>query len=168
MTTNKAIESSAARDQANDEWLQLTPGERFRISVSSAQTKGAYSVMEFVAHHNNGVPLHIHGNEEEHFIVLGGTLDLAVGNRRWHVAAGSCATAKRGEPHAWRNPADTPLHMLVVFSPGSIDAMFRACAGVNDVDKIVAIVAPYGTQLTGPPLGESDYSIYSPREDSGL
>ena len=168
MTSNKIIESSTASDQPNDTWLQVTPGERLRIRVASAQTMEAYSVIEIVADPHNGVPLHVHKNEEEHFIVLDGTLDIAVGNRRWDAAAGSCVTAKRGEPHAWCNPSDTSLRMLVVFSPGRIEGLFRAAAGVDDVDKIAAIAASYGTQLIGPPLHERVRSIYSPRKYSGL
>jgi mannose-6-phosphate isomerase-like protein (cupin superfamily) len=164
MTTNKTIESSTGRDQANDTCLQVTPGERLRIRVSSVQTMGAYSIIEVVADPHNGVPLHVHNKEEEHFIVLDGTLDIAVGNRRWEAAAGSCATVKRGEPHAWRNPSDTPLRMLVVFSPGNIEGLFRAAAGVDDVEEIAAIAGRYGTQLIGPPLHESVHSIYSPRK----
>ena len=161
MITNKIIASSIARDQANDTWLHVTPGERLRIRVSSAQTMGAYSIIEIVADPHSGVPLHIHNKEEEHFIVLDGTLDIAVGNRRWDAAAGSCVTVKRGEPHAWCNPSDTPLSMLVVFSPGRIEGLFKAAAGVGDVDKIAAIAARYGTHLIGPPLHERVHSIYS-------
>jgi mannose-6-phosphate isomerase-like protein (cupin superfamily) len=97
-----------------------------RIRVPSAQTMGAYSVIEIVADPGNGVPLHIHNKEEEHFIVLEGTLDIANGDRRWDAPAATNITVKRGVPHAWCNPSDTPLHMLVVFSPGQIDGLFRA------------------------------------------
>jgi mannose-6-phosphate isomerase-like protein (cupin superfamily) len=90
MKTSKTIESRSAHDQADGKWLQVTPGERLRIRVSSAQTMGSYSLIEIVADPHNGVPLHVHNKEEEHFIVLDGTLDIAVGNRRWDTAAGSC------------------------------------------------------------------------------
>ena len=168
MSSNKTIESSTAYEKADDTWLQVTPDEQLRIRVTAAQTMQAYSVIEIVADPHNGVPLHVHNNEEEHFIVLDGTLDIAVGNRRWDAAAGSCVTVKRGEPHAWCNPSDRPLHMLVVFSPGRIEGLFRAAAGVDDVDKIAAIAGRYGTQLIGPPLHERVHSIYSPRKYSGL
>jgi mannose-6-phosphate isomerase-like protein (cupin superfamily) len=168
MKTSKTIESRSAHDQADGKWLQVTPGERLRIRVSSAQTMGSYSLIEIVADPHNGVPLHVHNKEEEHFIVLDGTLDIAVGNRRWDTAAGSCVTVRRGEPHAWCNPSDMSLRMLVVFSPGHIEGLFRAAAGVDDVDKIAAIAARYGTQLIGPPLQERVHSIYSPRKYSGL
>ena len=162
MTTAKAAEVRLTPDQAHGEWLQVTPGERFRIRVASAQTMGAYSIIEIVADPGNGVPLHIHNKEEEHFMVLEGTLDIANGDRRWVAPAGTCVTVKRGVPHAWCNPSDTPLHMLVVFSPGQIDGLFRATAGVDDVDKITAIAARYGTKLVGPPLRGTAQSIHSP------
>ena len=149
------------------EWLQVTPGERFRIRVASSQTMGAYSVIEVVADPHNGVPLHIHSKEEEHFIVLEGTLDIAFGDRRWNAPAGSNVTVKKGVPHAWCNPTDTSLRIVVVFSPGQIDGLFKEAAGVSDVDRITAIASRYGTQLIGPPLRGTTRSIYSPPKRSG-
>jgi mannose-6-phosphate isomerase-like protein (cupin superfamily) len=164
MTSRKTSEVRSPPDQEGGEWLQVTSGERFRIRVPSAQTMGAYSVIEIIADPGNGVPLHLHSKEEEHFIVLEGALDIANGDHRRDVPAGTSVTVKRGVPHAWCNPSDAPLHMLVVFSPGHIDGLFRAAAGVDDVDRITAIAGRYGTQLVGPPLLNTARSIYSPRK----
>ena len=164
MAISKTAEVGEVRNQDDGEWLQVTPGERFKIRIASSQTMGSYAVIEIVADPHNGVPLHIHSKEEEHFIVLEGTLDIAVGDRRGDAPAGTSVTVKRGVPHAWCNPSEMPLHMLVVFSPGRIDGLFKAVAGVDDVDKITAIAARYGTQLIGPPLQETVRSIYSPRK----
>ena len=164
MTTPKTAEVRLTPDLDHGEWLQVTPGERFRIRVPSAQTMGAYSMIDIVADPGNGVPLHIHNREEEHFMVLEGTLDIANGDRRWDAPAGTSVTVRRGVPHAWCNPSDTPLRMLVVFSPGQIDGLFRATAGVDDVDKITAIAARYGTKLVGPPLRGTAHSIHSPQK----
>jgi mannose-6-phosphate isomerase-like protein (cupin superfamily) len=163
MMTMKTDEVHSIREQDRGEWLHVTPGERFKIRVPSAQTMGAYSVIEVVADPGNGVPLHIHNKEEEHFIVLEGTLDIANGDRRWDAPAGASVTVRRGVPHAWCNPSDPPLRMLVIFSPGQIDGLFRALAGVDDVDKITAIAARYGTKLIGPSLQGTMHSIYSPQ-----
>jgi len=108
--------------------------------------------------------MHIHSKEEEHFIVVEGTLDIANGNRRWDALAGTSVTVRRGVPHAWCNPSDTPLRMLVAFSPGQIDGLFKATAGVDDVDGITAIAARYGTKLVGPPLRGTAHSIHSPQK----
>jgi hypothetical protein len=86
MTTPKAAEVHFTPDQDRGHWLHVTPGERFKIRVSSAQTMGAYSVIEIVADPGNGVPLHIHNKEDEHFIVVESTLDIANGDRRWERA----------------------------------------------------------------------------------
>jgi mannose-6-phosphate isomerase-like protein (cupin superfamily) len=164
MTTPKNAEARLTPDLDRGDWQQVTPGERFKIRVSSAHTVGAYSVLEIVADPGNGVPLHVHSKEDEHFIVVEGTLDIANGDRRWDAPAGTSVTVRRGVPHAWCNSSDTPLRMLVVFSPGQIDGLFRATAGIDDVDKITAIAARYGTKLVGPPLQGTARSIHSPQK----
>ena len=164
MTTPKTARVHFTPDQDRGEWLQVTPGERFKIRVPSAHTMGAYSMIEIVADPGYGVPLHIHGKEDKHFIVVEGTLDIANGDRRWDAPAGTSVTVRRGVPHAWCNPSDTPLRMLVIFSPGQIDGLFRATAGVDDVDKITAIAARYGTKLVGPSLQGTVHSIHSPQK----
>src|SRR5260370_38605748 len=108
MAISKTAEVRAVRDPDNDEWLQVTPGERFKIRIASAQTMGAYALIEVVADPHNGVPLHIHSKEEEHFIVLEGTLDITVAARRWDVLAGPTVTVRRSVPHACCNPSQTP------------------------------------------------------------
>jgi mannose-6-phosphate isomerase-like protein (cupin superfamily) len=119
MAISKTAEVGEVRNQDDGEWLQVTPGERFKIRIASSQTMGAYAVIEIVADPHNGVPLHIHSKEEEHFIVLEGTLDIAAGDRRWDAPAGTSVTVKKGVPHAWCNPSETPLHMLVGFFAGT-------------------------------------------------
>ena len=158
----------AVRDPDDSEWLQIAPGRRCRIRVASAQTNGAYTMIEIVADPYTGAPLHIHSSEEEHFIVLEGTLDIAIGDRRWDAPAGTSVTVRRGLPHAWCNPSIMPLRLLAVFSPGRIEGLFRSAAGVRDIDKISAIAARYGTQLIGPSLQATARSIYSPRRYTGL
>ena len=158
----------AIRDQDDRDWLQIAPGRRFRIRVASSQTNGAYTMIEIVADPYTGVPLHIHNGEEEHFIVLEGTLDIALGDRRWDAPAGTSVTVRRGLPHAWCNPSIMPLRLLAVFSPGRIEGLFRSVAGIGDIDKISAIAARYGTQLFGPSLQAPARSICSPRRYTGL
>jgi len=146
--------------QRNDEWLQITPGERFRIRASVKETKGIYTALELIADPRNGVPMHIHQNEDEHFIVLEGSLHLANGDKRFDAPAGTTVTIKKGVPHAWCNLMDT--RMLVVFSSGNIEDLFKATAA-RESDDIEALAAQYGTLLVGPPLLEEIHTITSPR-----
>ena len=160
----KALKTSAEvlDQQCNDEWLQVTPGERFRIRTSAKETKGIYTMLELIADPRNGVPMHIHQNEDEHFVVLEGSLHVANGDKRFDAPAGTTVTIKKGVPHAWCNLMDAPLRMLVVFSPGNIEDLFKATAA-RESDDIAALAAKYGTLLVGPPLLEEIHSITSPR-----
>ena len=71
------------------EWLQTRPGERCLIRVSAADTHGAYSVVEIVADPGDGTPIHIHQNEDEHFIILEGMAHIAYGEKTFDAAAGT-------------------------------------------------------------------------------
>jgi mannose-6-phosphate isomerase-like protein (cupin superfamily) len=62
-----------APSNVESEWLETTPGERFKIQTSSSYTGGAYLMLEFEAAPRIGVPFHTHDNEEEHFIIVEGT-----------------------------------------------------------------------------------------------
>jgi len=91
MSNAKAFDRSAPQ-QSEDGWLQTTPGERFKIRIRAEETQAAYTMLEMVADPRNGVPMHIHKNEDEHFIVLEGTLHTANGDKRLDAPAGTSVT----------------------------------------------------------------------------
>ena len=57
-------------------------------------------MLEAVAAPRNGVPMHVHDNVEEHFIILEGKAFIANGDRKAEIAAGSPITIARGVPRA--------------------------------------------------------------------
>jgi mannose-6-phosphate isomerase-like protein (cupin superfamily) len=154
-------ESSSGRE--HEDWSEVTRGERYIIRTTSEQAKGAYSVLEVVAEPRNGVPTHVHDNEEEHFIILSGKALIANGNGRVEVGAGSSVTIGRGVPHAWCNTSEeAPLHMLVLFTPGGLEELFRRNAGTEPAD-VIAMADKFGTRITGPALLDTLYTRSSPR-----
>jgi len=54
-------------------WYEGTAGERIAVRLSSTDTNGAYAIVESVAPPGCSPPMHLHRNEEEHFVVLAGT-----------------------------------------------------------------------------------------------
>jgi quercetin dioxygenase-like cupin family protein len=54
-------------------WYEGTAGERIAVRLSSTETNGAYAIVEAVAAPGCSPPMHLHRNEEEHFVVLAGT-----------------------------------------------------------------------------------------------
>src|SRR5713226_7178333 len=123
-SSKKSTEVLSINHQDNGEWLETTPGERFTIRTSAKETKGVYTMLEVVADPRNGVPIHIHKNEDEHFLVLEGTLHIVVGDATLDVPAGTAVTVSKGDPHAWCNLTEMPVRMLVIFSPGHIEELF--------------------------------------------
>jgi mannose-6-phosphate isomerase-like protein (cupin superfamily) len=58
------------RHDRENEWSEVIRGERYIIRISSAETNGIYSTLEVVADPLNGVPMQVHENADEHFIIL--------------------------------------------------------------------------------------------------
>jgi len=162
-TSRKSTQGPLLGRRSNAEWLQVTPGERFTIRTSVKETEGNFTMLEVVADSRNGVPMHIHNNEDEHFIVLAGTLHIVNGNTALDARAGTAVTVSKGVPHAWCNLTDEPVRMLIIFSPGHIEGLFKKVAARKSDDDIAALAEKFGCLIVGPPLHEGIYSISSPR-----
>ena len=117
--------NAAHGDHSNSRWLHTSPGERFKILTPAGDTDGAYTLLEVIADPQYGVPMHVHDNENEHFIVLEGTMRIANDDRTSEVGPGAAITVNKGVPHAWYNLSEVPLRLLVVFSPGNVEGLFR-------------------------------------------
>src|SRR5882672_1791136 len=126
MNPKELSHESLSGHEREEEWSEVTRGERYIIRTTSEEANGAYSMLEVVADPRNGVPIHVHDNEEEHFIILEGRALIANGDSRAEVGAGSSVTVGRGVAHAWCNPSeDALLRMLVLFTPGGLEELFR-------------------------------------------
>jgi mannose-6-phosphate isomerase-like protein (cupin superfamily) len=153
-----------ARPLADRRWWVATPGELMKLRTTSAATGGVYTMFEAVAEPRNGVPMHVHANEDEHFLVLEGALHMANGDARLDVPAGAAITVQKGVPHAWANLGDTPVRFLIIFSPGRIEEMFmKIAASGGDVAVNAAASDQFGTTVVGPVLAPELYSFVSPR-----
>ena len=76
-------DTNAAGSVNQGEWLQTRSDERCLIRVAAAETSGAYSVVEIVSQPGDSTTMHVHQNEDEHFLILEGTVRIDPG-RRWH------------------------------------------------------------------------------------
>jgi mannose-6-phosphate isomerase-like protein (cupin superfamily) len=52
-------------------------------------------MLELVADPQNGAPMHVHKNEDEHFVLLEGTLHIANGDKTFDAPAGTAVTSER-------------------------------------------------------------------------
>ena len=141
----------STNDVGDGEWLQTRPGEKCCIRVSAAETGGAYSLVEIVSSPGDSTPMHIHRNEDEHFVILEGTAHIALGEKTFDAAAGTAISLPRNIPHAWGNASNSPLRILGVCTPGGVEEALRVIArgGVSD---LVALSAKFGVEIVGPLL----------------
>jgi mannose-6-phosphate isomerase-like protein (cupin superfamily) len=141
--------------EGDGEWLQTRPGEKCCIRVSAAETGGTYSLVEIVSSPGDSTPMHIHRNEDEHFVILEGTAHIALGDKTFDAAAGTAISLPRNIPHAWGNASNSPLRILGVCTPGGVEEALRVIArgGVSD---LVALSAKFGVEIVGPLLIEPE------------
>lgn len=95
--------------------------------------------------------MHIHQNENEHFIILEGTAHIAHNDKTFDAAAGTAVTLGKGIPHAWCNLSDSPLRMVVIALPGGCEEILRLIAKGGDSD-IMALTEKFGVRNVGPML----------------
>jgi mannose-6-phosphate isomerase-like protein (cupin superfamily) len=131
--------------------LHTRPGERCLIRTPAAATNGAYSAVEIITDPGDGTSVHVHHKEDEHFIILEGTLRILYGDKTFDAAAGASVTLTRDIPHAWCNPFDAPCRMLVVVTPGGCEEALEVIARGGDID-FAALTEKLGVDVIGPPM----------------
>lgn len=145
-------ERNSPIDEENRQWLQARPGESFSIRVPASATNGAYSVTEIVSSPGDSTAVHVHEKEDEHVLVLEGTARVLCGEKTVDATAGTTISLARGIPHAWGNPTDTPIRLLITATPGSVEEALRLIATSGDQVDLLAIAAKYAVRVIGPPL----------------
>jgi mannose-6-phosphate isomerase-like protein (cupin superfamily) len=141
---------------------RVIPGpEGLVVKATAADTQGAVGVLEATSAPGFGPPRHVHRSCDELFYVLGGELEILVGDERVRATAGSFVLVPRGTVHAPKVVGPEPGRVLVVFAPGGAESTFDELAALAaeiggppdpDDERLRAIVAKYDSELVGPPL----------------
>jgi len=147
----RANQERAALDTAGADWFEVEPGVRFKVVASTEQTGGIYACLECIAQKDSASPLHVHHNEDEHFLILEGTAHIAVGDKILDLPAGRTITLPRGVPHAWSNKSDAPFRSLALFNPGGFDQLCIEMATQGRLDKS-DIRKRFGIEVVEPKL----------------
>src|SRR5258708_4538137 len=81
-------------------WYEGTAGERIAVRLSSTDTNGAYAIVESVTAPGCSPPMHLHRNEEEHFVVLAGTYRILIEDKVFDAPVGtSICPSPKLHPH---------------------------------------------------------------------
>jgi mannose-6-phosphate isomerase-like protein (cupin superfamily) len=143
VSDNRPDSSDAGR------WYEGTRGERIAVRISSLETDGAYAVLESLAEPGCATPMHLHRNEEEHFVIVAGNYRIAIGEKIFEVSAGASITLPRGVPHSWRNISSELGRHVVILTPGGFERCVQTIRN-SPPEKLEEVAASYGCCIVGP------------------
>ncbi len=142
--------------------LLLTPGAGPTLSflgvnlafkVSSADTNGAWALLEYVAPPKfAGPPLHWHKVTNEAFYVLEGTVTFRKDAEVFKGEPGAMVYIPTGTLHTFSNQEDKPARFLTFLSPGGFEEYFKALAVMvqsepawppKDMSKLLVLYEKY-------------------------
>ena len=135
----------------NAPWYKGPSGVRYAVRLSSTKTNGAYAIVETVAPPGCSTPMHIHRNEEEHFVVLAGTYRILIEDKLFHAPIGTSFTVPRGSRHTWRNMSNETGRLLAILTPGGFENCIQTVRD-SPADKIPEVIERYGCLIVGQPL----------------
>lgn len=133
-------------------------GNDIQVKIASADTGGAFAVMEDHTPPLGGPPLHRHSKQDEWWYILEGRYRFEVDGQTIYADAGDTVFAPRGSRHTFQNIGTQPSQHIVTVVPGGLDVFFQE---MNDTfprgtEMDPAIVAPifarHDLELLGPPL----------------
>jgi mannose-6-phosphate isomerase-like protein (cupin superfamily) len=113
-------------------WLQSRPGKRFSIRVPASATNGYYSVTEILSSPGDSTPVYLHQNEDKYILVVEGTARVLYGDKTFDATAGTMISPARAIRHAWENPTDTAIPLMITARPGGVEEVLRLIATSGD------------------------------------
>ena len=133
------------------------------IKASSETTAGRVAVIEHLAPHGAGSPLHVHHREDEWFYVTEGALTFWVGGEVIEAPAGSFVYGPRDVAHTFV-VSSPEARFLLVTEPAGFESFMRAMGEPAtaptvpppapppaDLGPLIAAAAEYGIEILGPP-----------------
>ena len=133
-------------------------GVDLTFKVSSADTNGAWALLEYAAPPNfAGPPLHWHKITSEAFYVLEGTVTFRREHELFKGEPGAMVYIPTGVLHTFSNKEDKPARFLTFLSPGGFEEYFKELAALaqsepswppQDMSKVLALYEKYDTFLT--------------------
>lgn len=113
-------------------------GEHFHLldtvytaKISSEQSRGAITAMEFVAPRNFGPPLHRHDAEDELLYLLDGEVWFSCGDVEALHSAGAVVWLPRGLPHTFQVRSET-ARLFHVSTPAQFERFVAALGRRTD------------------------------------
>jgi len=114
-------EASARRVEADAApTIEFSSGTIARLTAPGSTTDGRYGLFRWdMPARSGGADPHFHRTFSEAFFVLGGSVALFDGTAWRPARDGDFVYVPEGGIHGFRNDADAPASMLILFAPGA-------------------------------------------------
>lgn len=143
-----------------------SPDTKLVFLKTAADTDGELLRFEqFVQPNHAPVPAHVHGRQEERFVVVSGRMGVRAAGSEKVVGPGEEIVVPPGTPHTFWNTDDEVLHHVVELRPAlDMETFFETVFGLQRDGRLVEgrppnplmmapIVVGYENWLAGPPVG---------------
>jgi quercetin dioxygenase-like cupin family protein len=139
---------------------------RFAWHQTAASTEGVCAVAEIHVRPGGEPPVHVHGGEDELYVVLAGEITFSRGGELIDAGPGTSVFLPRGVEHGFVVRSEQ-AHVLMILTPGGLELAFDRLgvptdrddaappAGPPSPDEVLAFnrtFAEFGVTFTGPPL----------------
>ncbi len=152
MTTHRTTPRAHAR-RARGDGDTTGWGREATILVNGAETGGRFALVEMVEVRGAGLPRHLHHWEDEVLYVLEGELAVCVAGEWVAAPAGTAVLLPRGVEHAVA-AVTAEARVLAALAPAGSEGFHRELgepsAGGAALERLVAVAARYGCEITGP------------------
>ena len=129
-------------------WTDGLAGEKIRVCVHSDQVMGRFSQIEAVVEPGKDLLRVKHRSTDLLINVMQGRLQLFYEAMTFEAGAGTVVALPRDTVHGWRASGDTPVRLLLTYTPGGIEALIRACHGLTGND-LEFVAQTFGTEILG-------------------
>ncbi|MGQ4598386.1 cupin domain-containing protein [Nocardia sp. R6R-6] len=91
------------------------------VIAGAEQTGGAYAMFELIGPPGDEVPLHVHTEEDEAFLLLEGEMTVWVGDDVRTLRAGDYALMPKHVVHCYKVTSDTAARWIAITSPAGFE-----------------------------------------------
>lgn len=149
MTTESTAPSRVFRTEGGTNHGAIGLGIYPRLT--GAETKGTYSLFEYVVPPGlGGPPTHIHSREDELFTCVEGRVTVELDGVEHVLAPGDSPLMPRGVPHVFYNSFDVQTRVIAVVSPPGLENYYRELSELapgRDMKLVAEVMTRYGLAL---------------------
>lgn len=129
-----------------------------RLVMSGEETGGRFALIQMIVRREDEPPRHLHTREDEVLYVVEGTIVVSIADSRVECTSGDAVLLPRGRDHGFMLCTEE-ARLLVLAMPAGIEGFYMeletARSDARYVERLIALAARYGVEITGPAIRET-------------